>query len=66
MTSKFAWLCELPNELESKKNNDLNLFERGSGFAQKTTQIWFAEHQHAIAKDGPAAVAFLLALLPER
>lgn len=47
MTFKFAWLCELLNELERQQGDDLRFLERGSGLAYKTTTQWFAKYQHS-------------------
>ncbi|KAK6373377.1 hypothetical protein LTS17_008397 [Exophiala oligosperma] len=63
---RFTWLCELLETLDAARRERCLTSNRNVNLDIKYTTDWFDEYNGLIPRHGPAAVAFLSCLLPER
>lgn len=66
MPFKFSWLCELLDELEVTKYEHRATQARNFNPSHRVVGAWFSRHNDHIVRHGPAGIALLSALFPER
>lgn len=66
MPFKFAWFCELLDELEAAKPEYRTTQARQFDPSNRIVSTWLQRYSDRITRHGHSAVAFLSALFPER
>lgn len=66
MGFKFAWLCELLEEIHQNKYQQRATYSKQENPSHQIVDRWYDRHHDKICRNGPSAIALLSCLFPER
>lgn len=66
MGFKFAWLCELLEEIHQNKPQQRAAYSKQENPSHRIVNRWFDQYHDKICRNGPSAIALLSCLFPER